>query len=67
MLENELLTREEVLSLCRIRKSALYDYMRRGNFPLPVKMSKRCVRWWKHEVMAWLEALPRATGDGDVA
>ncbi len=31
----------------------------RGEFPEPVYLSIKCVRWWESEVIAWAKQLPR--------
>ena len=59
----ELLTRSEVESLLSVRKSALYSWMRERDFPRPIKLSPRCVRWRRIEVEGWIQAQPRAEGD----
>lgn len=28
----------------------------KGNFPLPIKVSKGCTGWYEHEIDEWLEA-----------
>ena len=59
----KLLTRREVESLCRIGRSALYRNMRQGDFPLPIKIGPRAVRWRESEIEAYLASRPRATGE----
>jgi len=35
----------------------------RGEFPKPVYLSGKCVRWWESEVIAWAKQLPRSFKD----
>ena len=57
-----LLDRSEVEQLARISRSRIYDLMDQGRFPRPVKISTRCVRWHKSEILEWIAGLPRSTG-----
>lgn len=45
----------EVLALCGRSKSSIYDAIRRGEFPAPVKLSYRSVAWVRSEITAWAE------------
>ena len=60
---NELLTRPQVEAMLGVKKSAIYQWMRERDFPTPIRLSKKCVRWRREEVSAWLAAQPRAEGD----
>ena len=60
---DELLTRKDVEELLGIKKSALYAYMRKGDFPAPLQLSAKCVRWKRSEVEKWIASRPRATGE----
>ena len=62
--EDRLLNRGEVERRVGLQRSALYDAMRRGEFPEPLRVTARAVRWSQAEVEAWIAARPRATGDG---
>lgn len=57
--ENELLTRDEVMSLLKISRASLYKFMEADGFPKPIKLGKTN-RWLKGEVSEWLTARPRA-------
>ena len=61
--EDRLLTRTEVEALIRMSRSAIYRLMRTGQFPEPLRIGPRAVRWKRSEVEHWLESRPRATGD----
>ena len=62
-MNDHLLTRTEVQARIRLGRSALYRMLRAGQFPLPLRIGPRAVRWKASEVEHWLEARPRATGD----
>ncbi len=44
--------------------SWIYDRISRGEFPAPVKLSERCVRWRESEVAAWMAGLSKSEPDG---
>ena len=52
---------EEVLEVCKLSKSTLYQLMSQGLFPRPVLVGARAVRWRESEVIAWLAARPLAS------
>lgn len=61
-MEDRLLTRKEVEGRIRLGRSALYRMLRAGQFPLPVRIGPRAVRWKASEVESWLQERPRAGG-----
>ena len=63
----ELLTFAALLVLTgRSSRQSIYDLMARDStFPRPVQVgSKFSIAWRRGEVMAWINALPRAEQDG---
>ncbi|RYE59100.1 MAG: AlpA family phage regulatory protein [Sphingobacteriales bacterium] len=50
----QLLRLGQVESLVGLRKSSIYEGMRRGTFPTPVKLSRRAVCWPASEIDAWI-------------
>ena len=60
---DRLLRREEVETRCGIARSSIYRLMRTGQFPEPVRVGPRAVRWPASEIEEWLRARPRATGE----
>lgn len=54
-----LLSEKEVEQKTGLKHSARYERMKRGDFPQPVRISSRCVRWYEHEIDAWIASLPR--------
>ena len=51
-----LLRRPEVEARTGLSRSTLYDWMKRGDFPQPVKLGARLVAWRESDVNAWLES-----------
>jgi prophage regulatory protein len=39
-----------------LQRSAIYDAVRRGTFPQPVKLGARCVAWISSEIDAYIAA-----------
>ena len=65
MIETDrLLTRIEVERRVGLKRSSLYREMRRGEFPLPLRVGPKAVRWPESEILAWVAARPRSHGDG---
>ena len=64
MTENDrLLRREEVEAQTGLSRSAIYRLMRQGDFPTPIKIGRRAVRWPQSELNEFLAGCPRATGE----
>ena len=59
----QLLTRAEVQERTSVSRATLYRMMAAGEFPRSVRIGSQAVRWRKSEIAAWIEALPRLTGD----
>lgn len=59
-----LLRRREVEAATGLSRSSIYLKMRQGAFPEPLKVGPNAVRWREDEIRAWLDAKPRATGQG---
>lgn len=57
-----LLRLPEVESIVGLRKSSIYDAMKRGEFPAPVKLSRRAVCWPASAIDAWIAARIKAGG-----
>ena len=57
-----LIDRTEVEQRVGLTRSSIYDAMRKGNFPLPLKVGPKAVRWLASEIEAWVDSRPLATG-----
>ena len=52
----KLLRLSGVLDAVGIKKSCLYEWVRLGKFPAPVRLGVRSVAWRQSDVDAWIEA-----------
>ena len=52
----KLLRRPQVQELTSLGRSTIYDWMKRGAFPQPVKLGARAVAWRESDIVAWLES-----------
>jgi prophage regulatory protein len=50
-----LLKLKEVMQKTSLGQSYIYKSMYLGTFPKQLKISKRCVRWYKSEIQQWIE------------
>ena len=66
-MNDRLLRREEVETRCGISRTTIYRLMRCGQFPEPIKVGQRAVRWSASEIEGWLAGRPRATGEAGAA
>ncbi|MCY4515688.1 MAG: AlpA family phage regulatory protein [Acidimicrobiaceae bacterium] len=62
-----LLSRAEVERWCGLSRRSLYRAMRQGEFPVPLRIGARAVRWRSDEIASWIEGRPRASGVVDGA
>ena len=47
----------ELISLIGLSRATVYRYIKSGNFPAPMQLSKRCVAWKASSINDWLLAL----------
>ena len=52
----KLLRRPEVEARTALSRSTLYEWMKRGEFPQPVKLGARLVAWRESDITEWLES-----------
>ena len=67
MIENKqerLLRRPEVEDRCGLARSSIYRLMRCGQFPTPIRIGPRAVRWQESEIEKFIAGRPRTTGIG---
>lgn len=55
-----LLRLPDVEALVGLRKSSIYDAVKRGDFPAPVKLSRRAVCWPASAIDAWIDGRIKA-------
>jgi len=46
----------EVCRLTTLGRSLIYELVKRGEFPAPLKLSVRSSRWRRSDVIQWIEA-----------
>lgn len=54
----------EVLAISGKSRSSVYDAIRKGEFPAPVKVGGRASAWIKSEVLQWTQDRIRASRGG---
>ena len=55
----KLLTLKNVMDMTSLSRTTIYELVKEGKFPQPVKPGPRSTRWLESEVLAYIEALPR--------
>lgn len=60
---NILLDRRAVERLTGLSRSSVYRLMRTADFPAPVRVGPRAVRWYMSEIVEYVNSRPRATGE----
>ncbi len=59
---SKILKLPDVMAATALSRSSIYDFVKRGIFPAPVKLSERAVGWFASEVEAWLEQRAQLRG-----
>lgn len=44
----------DVMAATSLSRSSIYDFIKRGKFPAPVKLSDRAVGWLASEINGWI-------------
>ena len=52
----KLIRRPEVEARTGLSRSTIYDWMKRGVFPQPVRLGTRLVAWRESDIAVWLES-----------
>lgn len=52
---------KEVLAICGKSRSSVYDAIRKGDFPKPVKLHGRSSAWIKSEIEQWIQECIKAS------
>ena len=50
----------EVIAICGLSRSTIYEMIRRGEFPAPVRLGVRAVGWRRSDIEAWPASRPAA-------
>ncbi len=59
--EERLLNERQVAELVGVSRSTLRRMVLANEFPRPIRIGKRAIRWRKSEVLEWMDSRPRAT------
>ena len=59
-MEERLLRRREVEDITGLSRSTIYRMVKTGQFPPPVRVGPKAVRWRLSDIIAWLESRPLA-------
>ena len=49
-----LLRLREVMHVVGLKKSTIYNMIKQGTFPKPIKISSRAVAWLEDTIMTWI-------------
>ena len=63
-IEEPMLRRRSVERMTGLSKSTLYRLIKKGEFPPPLRLTRKAVRWRREEVHEWLSLRPRGGGRG---
>ena len=61
--DKRLLKLNAVLSVTSISKTTLYELIRAGEFPQPLRITPQASRWRADEIDAWIESRERGTNE----
>ena len=50
----------EVVARVGLSKSSIYEMVKRGEFPAPVRIKVRAVGWWESDIDEWMSSRPPA-------
>ena len=62
--DHQLLGLREVMRRLRMSRSSIYAAIAAGEFPRPIRVGSRSVRWFAREIDVWVESRPRTGGAG---
>lgn len=60
MTPKPLLRRPEVEAITHLSRAAIYSKMKKGAFPLPVRLGSNSVAWRAEDIDRWISELPVA-------
>jgi prophage regulatory protein len=56
------LRRPQVEATTGLSRSSIYDMMKKGEFPRPIRIGKRAVAWSESAIADWLATRPTSHG-----
>ena len=54
MANTRLLRIKDVCERTSLSRASIYNYLKRGAFPEPVRLGPRCIRWESNVIEAWI-------------
>ena len=60
--DQQLLDLHQVKRLLQMSRSSIYVAIADGDFPRPIRVGRRAVRWFANEIYAWVKSRPRGGG-----
>ena len=66
MTDLQLLRRPDVERLVCLSRATLYELIRTGEFPRPVRIGAKAVAWRLTDIQTWIDSRPTAGSEGDV-
>lgn len=60
-MSDRLMRRQKVEELIGLSRASIYRLIDKGEFPRPVRVSPKAVRWKESDVTAWIQSRPEAT------
>ena len=64
VIKSPLLTIDQVSELTSLGKSSIYELIKQGKFPKPVRLMAHASRWERAKVEAWVAARIREAAEG---
>ena len=58
-----LLKLPEVIEITRLSKPTIYRLLAEADFPRPIRIGVRAVRWRSEEILVWIDGRARATAE----
>ncbi len=56
LFKDRLVRLPEVLRLCAVSRSTLYNKVAKGQFPKQVRLGANIVAWYESDVLAWMQS-----------
>ena len=57
-MEDRLLRRREAEEITGLSRSTIYRMLKTGQFPQPVRVGRKAVRWKLSDIIAWMDSMP---------
>jgi len=52
---------KEVMQITSLKRATIYNYIKSGEFPKQVQLTKRSVAWTESSIKRWLESRKKAS------